>query len=240
MQLSMRLSTIAGMITRGYTVADVGCDHGWLPIWLVEQGICPFAIAADIGTGPLERAAGHIRAHGLEAKIRIRQSDGLRGFEPGEARTLVVTGMGGPLMERILSDCPEVRDSFMELVAGPQSEIPHFRRYLSSIGWLISEEKLVFEDGKYYSLIRAVPGEMNTPARKEIDTSPWTLEEAFGLELLKKRDPVLLQFLKKEAGTRKRILESLKEGQSTKAEERTRRVEKELLIIQEALRYYEI
>ena len=105
MQLSLRLSAIADMVTDGNRLVDVGCDHGYLPVYLVqEMGKIPAAIAMDVRTGPLSRAQEHIRQYGLEEYIKTRLSNGLGALEAGEGDTLVIAGMGGPLMERILTD----------------------------------------------------------------------------------------------------------------------------------------
>ena len=96
----------------------------------------------DVRKGPLSRAQEHIRQYGLEEYIQTRLSDGLEGLKAGEGDTLVIAGMGGPLMERILTDGRSVRNSFSELILQPQSDIPHFRRFIQSEGWEITEEKI--------------------------------------------------------------------------------------------------
>ena len=108
MQLSLRLSAIAGLVTRGNRLVDVGCDHGYLPVSLYLDGKIPGAIAMDVRKGPLSRAQEHISQYGLDAYIETRLSDGLEALKPGEGDTLVIAGMGGPLMERILTDGAKV------------------------------------------------------------------------------------------------------------------------------------
>ena len=153
MQLSLRLSAIADLVTEGNRLVDVGCDHGYLPVYLIQQKKIPSAIAMDVRKGPLSRAQEHIRQYGLEEYIQTRLSDGLEGLKAGEGDTLVIAGMGGPLMERILTDGRSVRNSFSELILQPQSDIPHFRRFIQSEGWEITEEKMVEEDGKFYPMM---------------------------------------------------------------------------------------
>ena len=127
MQLSLRLSAIAGLVTRGNRLVDVGCDHGYLPVSLYLDGRIPGAIAMDVRKGPLSRAQEHISQYGLNAYIETRLSDGLEALKPGEGDTLVIAGMGGPLMERILTDGAEVRESFREMILQPQSDILSMR-----------------------------------------------------------------------------------------------------------------
>ena len=97
MELSKRLYAVAGLVTEGASVADIGTDHGYVPIYLVEEGIARKALALDVNRGPLERARMHIVGHGLGDKIETRLSDGLREIRPGEVDTIIVSGMGGPL-----------------------------------------------------------------------------------------------------------------------------------------------
>ena len=104
MELSKRLAAIAGLVTEGAAIADVGTDHGYVPIYLAETGKCERVIAMDVNSGPLERALGHIREHGLEQRIETRLSDGLKGLNAREADTMIAAGMGGGLIIRILSE----------------------------------------------------------------------------------------------------------------------------------------
>lgn len=154
-QLSARLTAIANMVSRGKRVCDVGCDHGFVSIYLVQKGIAPFVLAMDVGKGPLAQAQKHVEEAGLTGRITTRLSDGLAAYRENEAECLVIAGMGGPLMSRILSDAKA--GTFTELVLAPQSEIPQFRRFLDEHGFGIVEEELVYEDGKYYPVMKAVP-----------------------------------------------------------------------------------
>lgn len=232
MQLSKRLSAVASMVTEGNRLVDVGCDHGYLPLYLYLNKKIPSAIAMDVRPGPLSRAREHIAEYGLEKYIETRLSDGLLALSPGEGDTLTIAGMGGPLMERILTAKEEVRESFRELILQPQSDIPHFRRFLREIGWEIVEEEIVLEDGKFYPMMKAVRGE----ARTVPGDMPYTLEEAFGGLLLKKRHPVLKLYLERELRIRNEILEKLKEAA---ADDRRKEVEEERRLVLTALEQYE-
>ncbi len=232
MQLSKRLSAVASMVTEGNRLVDVGCDHGYLPLYLYLNKKIPSAIAMDVRPGPLSRAREHIAEYGLEKYIETRLSDGLLALSPGEGDTLTIAGMGGPLMERILTAKEEVRESFRELILQPQSDIPHFRRFLREIGWEIVEEEIVLEDGKFYPMMKAVRGE----ARTVPGDMPYTPEEAFGGLLLKKRHPVLKLYLERELRIRNEILEKLKEAA---ADDRRKEVEEERRLILTALEQYE-
>ena len=104
MELSKRLKTVAGMITEGHRLADIGTDHAYVPIALCRRGIIPSAIAMDVNPGPLQRAREHIHAYQLEEKIQVRLSDGLKELSPGEVDTILIAGMGGLLTVRILEN----------------------------------------------------------------------------------------------------------------------------------------
>lgn len=242
MQLSLRLSAIADMVTTGNRLVDVGCDHGYLPVYLIQQKKIPSAIAMDVRKGPLSRAKEHIRQYGLEEYIQARLSDGLENLKAGEGDTLVIAGMGGPLMERILTDGQSVRDSFSELILQPQSDIPHFRRFIQSQGFQIVEEKMVEEEGKFYPMMRVVrtcpEGDGNENLVSE--AAPYTLEEAFGKFLLKEHNPVLYRYLLREERIRADILKQLQAAPQAEAvTARIREVKEEAQLIKAALAEYE-
>lgn len=152
--LSGRLQAVAAMVTVGNRVCDVGCDHGFVPVYLVEQDICPYVLAMDVGNGPLCAAKEHVAERGLESVIETRLSDGLHNYIINEADTLICAGMGGRLMMRILSDDREKTMSFRELILQPQSEIEQFRRWLREQGYCITNENMIEEDGKFYPMMR--------------------------------------------------------------------------------------
>ena len=227
----MRLRAIAGMVTKGNRLADVGCDHGYLSIYLVEERIVPSAIAMDVRPGPLSRARENISRYGLEDYIETRLSDGLAKLEPGEGDTLVIAGMGGPLMERILKDGAKVREGFQELILQPQSEICRVRRFLTENGYQIEQEDMVLEDGKYYPVMRVVHGPKEP-------YEEW--EYLYGKRLLEARHPVLLEFLKRELRIKESILEQLAgRSGSESARERAEEICREREWIQKALAQYE-
>ena len=212
MQLSERLSSVASMVTAGNCLADVGTDHGYVPIYLYERNVIPRAIAMDINKGPLERAALHIAESGMKDVIETRLSDGLTALRPKEADSIVIAGMGGPLMIRILSAYPEVTASAKELILQPQSEIAEVRIWLYEQGYEIVEEHMVYEEGKYYPMFKAV----KNPEAKKLSY----LEYKFGrLEVLKEKE-VLKDFILRELSNKQNILQKLEEEQTEKSKGR--------------------
>ena len=229
-RLSERMLAIAQMVSPGMRVCDVGCDHGFISIYLVEEGIAPSVLAMDIGKGPLQQAQSHIEEAGLQDRIHTRLSDGLTQYREGEADCLIIAGMGGPLMQEILSN-KKVED-FREMILAPQSEICEFRKFLADHGFEIVAENMVFEDGKYYPAMRAVHGEM--PLWQEVELQ-------YGKYLLEEKHPVLQEYLKEKEKTCKKIQEKLA-ADGKKAEKITARqkeLEDELRLIGQALEVYE-
>lgn len=155
--LSKRLQALANMVTPGLSVCDVGCDHGFLAIYLVQKQIAPRVLAMDLRTGPLAGAKKHISAYGLEEQITTRLSDGLEAMEIGEAQAMVCAGMGGALMASILQQESEKAHSLKELILQPQSEVPIFRTFLKDAGYEIAAEDIVEEEGKFYPMMKVVP-----------------------------------------------------------------------------------
>ena len=231
MELSKRLYAVAGLVTEGASVADIGTDHGYVPIYLVESGIASKVIALDVNQGPLNRARMHIVGHGLGDRIETRLSDGLAMIRPGEVDTVIASGMGGPLTIRILQEGKEVADQLNTLILQPQSEICRVRRFLTENGYRIEQEDMVLEDGKYYPVMRVVHG------TKE-PYEEW--EYLYGKRLLEARHPVLLEFLKRELRIKESILEQLAgRSGSESARERAEEICREREWIQKALAQYE-
>ncbi|MDE6748035.1 MAG: class I SAM-dependent methyltransferase [Lachnospiraceae bacterium] len=204
--LSDRLQAIADMVTVGNRVCDVGCDHGFVPIYLIGQGISPKVIAMDVNEGPIKRAIEHIQEYGAGAYIETRLSDGLRSFREGEADSLICAGMGGRLMMRILQEDEAKTASFKEMILQPQSELQQFRCFLRCQGYLIVEENMIEEDGKFYPIMKAVKGE-----KEDQNELIWwqQMEDRYGAILLQKKSIVLYRYLEKEKRTYEEILKKL-------------------------------
>ncbi len=221
-ELSARLKALADMVTPGNRVCDVGCDHGYLSIYLVQKKISPRVIAMDVRTGPLSRCTEHVMQYGLEQYIEQRLSDGLEAPAPGEADTVVCAGMGGRLMQAILTRQQETAKSLKELILQPQSEVMAFREFLRSQGYRTVEENMIEEEGKFYPMMKVVPGETPIPCENP-------LYDRFGELLLKEANPVLLRFLE----YRKCVLMTIRKS-ACGAEERVRDIDRELADIDSA------
>lgn len=239
MKLSRRLETIASFVKPGNRLADVGTDHGYIPIFLVQEGVIPKALAMDVRRGPLDRAEEHIREAGLSGQIETRLSDGLLRLSPGEADTVVIAGMGGELEIHILEEGKHVWDSVSQWVLSPQSDLARVRRYLLENGFSIRREAMVKEDGKFYTVLEAGRdgGETAPEAaagrggRKDWEKESYYL---YGKDLIRSGNPVLAEFLEKEKETALTILRSLERQGTGSAAARAAELRKKLGLIEEA------
>ena len=247
--LSKRLQMLADMVTVGSLVADVGCDHGFLSIWLVQAGVSPRVLAMDVRKGPLAAAQEHIEAYGLRDYIETRLSDGLKSCGAGEVDTLVCAGMGGRLMERILTESMEKVKGLKELILQPQSELWEFRMFLRREGFEVLQEEAVCEDGKYYFAVKACPAkkigfkkkavsrvydrddkEAETAFRSadSIESRERRVCDRFGEGLISRKDPVLRQYLQRRRESLARLAHTLEaaavpeEGKAGAGRQRTR------------------
>ncbi len=231
-KISNRLMTAAALVTQGYTLADVGTDHGYIPIYLLQQKKIPAAIAMDINEGPLERAKKHIALYGLQAYIQTRLSDGVAALKPGEVEAVLIAGMGGGLVMHILKDGEKVCQSAKELILQPQSEIEHVREFLREKGYTILAEDMVYEDGKFYPMMKVQYQGENVEELK--------LSDLYGGLLLQNRHPVLKTFLEKERLIYTGIKENLaKQPASEKIRMRLAEVEDILHYNELALQFYQ-
>ncbi len=228
-RVSGRMQAVAELVPKGSVAADVGTDHGYIPIYLVQQQIADRVLALDLRKGPLARAKRHIEACGLTDVITTRLSDGLKEVVPGEVDTVILSGMGGPLMIRILDESRAVVDSVSYLILQPQSETDQVRRYLAETDLRIEAEDMVEEDGKYYPMMRAVPG---TPEPYE------EVEFYYGKKLLEEQNPVLKQYLQKEQDKRARLLVQLSASENDNTRARICELEAELTLLRAALARY--
>lgn len=229
MELSKRLQAVADLVSNGVTVADVGTDHGYIPIYLVESGKSKCAIAMDINRGPLDRAEAHIRMHGLGEQIKTRLSDGVKKLQIGECDCVIVAGMGGALVIKIMEDGEEIFRNLTEFILQPQSEIAKVRQYLCEHNYRIIAEDMVLEDGKFYPMMKVVNGSAEEYS---------TLELRYGKLLLREKHPVLKLFLEKEEKTKEQICRQLRKEEGIHIASRIAELENETAQTKEALGIY--
>lgn len=235
MELSDRLQAVANLVTPGLSVADVGCDHGYIPIYLVQNHISPYVIAMDVNEGPLERAKANIRHQQENLPITLKLSDGLKALRPSETECVVIAGMGGGLVMKILSDSTEVVDSLKECILQPQSEISKVRAFLLEKGFLIIDEDMVCDDGKYYPMMKVIPPGRGMENTDEC-SSVWSETELrFGKRLLEKKNQVLFRFLKLELERKSHVLDQLLQRDSANVRERISEIQEDIAYIESAI-----
>ena len=237
MELSKRLKSVADMVTKGSKVADIGCDHGYVSIYLIEKKLANDVIAMDVNKGPLECARQNVEREGLAQYIELRLSDGLKALVVGEVNSIICAGMGGRLVVKILTEGKRILSQVKELILQPQSEIQLVRKFLYENGFQIVQENMVLDEGKYYQMMRAVKQE------QWLGDSEWTngegvsiteVEAKYGPCLLRNQHPVLKEFLLLEKNKYEGILVELKKTNPDKTGELSQRC----LLIKEALARY--
>lgn len=158
LQLQPRLQLLADMVPQGCRLADIGTDHGYLPVWLLQRGRIEGAIAADIGAEPLAHARRTAAEYGVEG-LSFRLCDGLAGIAPEEADTVVIAGMGGETIIAILSAAAWTKDGAHTLLLQPMTKTADLRKWLAVNEYRFTEERLVWDKNYLYPVLRVTGGE---------------------------------------------------------------------------------
>ena len=207
-KLTPRLKTIADEIEKGETMADIGTDHGFLPLYLWEMGVCPHVIMADISKGSLSKAEENCRSLHPDTDFDLRLGSGIEVLDTGEVEAVVIAGMGGILMTGILGADIEKSWSFKKLVLQPRNRIGQLRWWLYNNGFCISNEKLVRE-GKYIcEVLTVVPREIAVTG----DLGPDDIEYEFPHKLIDFKNELTEEYLNKKLNLEKMILKSMSQG----------------------------
>jgi len=159
MELSLRLEKVASLVEPCRCVADIGTDHGYIPIYLVGRNICTNAIASDINRGPLEKAAKNISLHGFTGKIECRLGSGLNTLKKGEAQVAIIAGMGGNLIRDIIEERMDLFKEFKSVVLQPVQNPEVLREYIYNKGFEILDEELCVDENKFYEIMKIRYGE---------------------------------------------------------------------------------
>lgn len=167
-ELSPRLRMVGELVPSGVRLADVGTDHAYLPAALILEGKIPFAIAADLRRGPLERARATVRECGLTKSMAFRLCNGLSGIHLDEVDAVSIAGMGGETIAAILSAAPWVRERDVPLILQPMSSFPDLRKWLQANGFVIQEERLAREGKNIYTALLVRAGEMEPLSPAEL------------------------------------------------------------------------
>lgn len=202
-KLEGRLLAIAKLVENGSKVADIGTDHGYIPAYLCENKISDFIIAADVNKGPLEKARKEIAKRKMQDNVVLRLGSGLEVLEKGEVDEVIIAGMGGVLIAKLLQDAIEVARDLKKLILQPMQASSDLRKYLYENGFEIESEKLVREDFRVYEIIVAKYTGNNKKIEDEIE-----LEISY--ELFESKDELLEDFLKIKLEKYESVLAKLK------------------------------
>lgn len=196
-KVSKRIETIASMIDRNSIMADIGTDHGYLAIYAVQIGKANHCYASDINSGPLSVAIRNVKKCGLEEKIELKLADGISQLE-SNVDTITISGMGGSLMTSIFSSNKSKLKNVKTIICQPNVGAFTIRKWLVNNGFMIVDEKLFEEAGKYYEVIKAICGEDYLTDNEILfgpcllkEKSPlfykrWKAEQQFVSEIIKK------------------------------------------------------
>ncbi len=217
-KLSNRLQAVARQIPAGLRVADVGTDHGYLPVYLVVNDIAPKVIASDRGKRPLDSARQLISLLSLENQIDVRLGDGLSVLQPDEAEVICLAGMGGVAIKEIISAGLPLAQAAKRLVLQPQRNVPAVRRFLVSNGFKIVAEDLAEDDGFYYEIIAVEPGLMELTEQ----------EADFGPLLLRDGHPLFKDFLILKETDLTQLLAAMADNNSKDSLQRKKQLEEEI------------
>ncbi|WAA10394.1 tRNA (adenine(22)-N(1))-methyltransferase [Fervidibacillus albus] len=219
-QISERLKKIARFLPKNGTVADIGSDHAYLPIYALFEGIVQYAISGEVAEGPYQSALSNVRKYHLQEKISVRMGDGLAVIEPeDQVDCIVIAGMGGALIEKILHTGQNRLEGVQRLVLQPNGNAHLVRNWLYENGWQIIQETIMEEDGHIYEIIVAEKGHMIIP--NEVKEK----QLFFGPLLLKENSPILQ---KKWAMEKRGWMKILNDLQKAKETEETKRKKRQL------------
>ncbi len=236
MKLNERLRQIAAFVPQGARIADIGTDHAYLPVFLVQQNVVSWAIAGDVHEGPYKAASLTVRQAGLSDKISVRLGDGLTVIGEDEIDAVVIAGMGGQTMIEILQKGELWIKRLTTLVLQPMGAAGALRLWLVKHGWQLIDEALVIDDDRLYEVIcakRSISGQGTLSVETEITEAEKILYEV-GPILLRKQDPLLSQHIGQKINDTKRILTQLNNA-GIGAQEKTIVLKRQLQQLKELL-----
>ena len=211
MNLTPRLKIIADSIQGFETLADIGSDHAYLPIYLVKNGRVKIVIATDVNSGPAEISRKRIKNHGLEPKVSVREGNGLRVINPGEAEVIVIAGMGGILIGDILDKGIDVAKSARLLILQPMRDSEKVREWLLEHGFDIIDEELVKDQDKIYEVIWSQLGEEAGEVKGPL---------FIGEKIIEKKHPLLEEFIYRRVKELEKVMIALEAMDSDNCRER--------------------
>lgn len=204
MDISLRLKIVAQMVDNCDCAADIGTDHGYIPIYLIKNNICRKAIASDINVGPIERAKLNVKLENLEDKIDCRHGSGLSTISPGEAEEVIIAGMGGNLIRDIIENHMEVFKKSRSFILQPMQNSEVLREYIYKRGFKIADEELCIDENRFYEIIKI---EYDTVVKK-VDSIFYEV----GKILVEKKHKYLFEFIENKIENCNKIILNIKDN----------------------------
>ncbi|MGN1033891.1 MAG: tRNA (adenine(22)-N(1))-methyltransferase [Intestinibacter sp.] len=221
MKLTDRLLKIASLVDKDKKIADIGTDHGYIPVYLLTKNIINYAILGDINKGPLENAKKEVVKNNLSDKVDLRLGSGIEVLRPNEVDQIIIAGMGGILINDILKANEPVAHSAEKLILQPMQSPEELRKFLYQNGYEILDEYLVREDHRLYEIIVCKYQGLNP---REINSIYYEVGE----KLVEKNDPLLEDFIKNKIRINENILKKLEGKEGGLVEDRKAIINKKL------------
>ena len=228
--LSDRLMKIANFVRKGTSVLDVGTDHGYIPIYLVENDISKDVIASDISSDSLNKTVEIVKKKSLEKFIDSRVGDGLQVIEPFEVKGVIMAGMGGVLIEKILKKDKRITDSIDYFIFQPMIAAKELRKYLIENNFTIVDEELSRDGDKFYEIILAEKGKQSLKEDIYYEISE---------KLIEKNHPLLKEFIKNKIKLASFVIDELKDKKSDRSLRRYKELEGQIKEYMEVLNQIE-
>ncbi len=200
MHIDKRLETIAALVPPHCVLADIGTDHAYLPVWLLEQGKIDHAIAGDIAEGPCQAARNTVAMHNLASQVEVRIGSGLSVLAPGEADCIAIAGMGAATIISILEADMEIAKGAQLLVLQPMAGAAALRAWLIGNGWQLVAEELVDDEPHFYEIIAAQRGQAALGDEAELVVGP---------VLLAQGHPLLAKQIERKLAEYKRLVSNM-------------------------------
>lgn len=226
MNISDRLKTIGEMVDNCESICDVGTDHAYLPIYLIQKGTCSKAIASDINKGPVEKAKMNIKKEGLNDRIFCRLGGGLTTIKPFEVDGVVIAGMGGNLIRDIIEENINVFKSLKFMILQPVQNPEVLRQYVYETGYDIIDEELCFDEDKYYEIIKVKYN--NKPTK--VDSIYYEVSK----KLIEKKHPLVGEYIRFKINKYRSILEYI-DDKTESAKRRQEEIMNEIKKLEELL-----
>ena len=206
LKLTPRLKKIADFVPENSIVADIGTDHGYIPVYLSREKNIEKIIASDINEGPLNSAKEYVKKANLEDSIELRLGDGMTALKKGEVNTVIIAGMGGILISEIIERSKEICEEIDQFILQPMVGMIDLRKYLEENGYSIEDELLVAESEKMYQILYVKRG------KEKISDE---IYYEFSEKLIENKDPLLVSFLERKVEKINNIIKNIEKSGKT-------------------------